>query len=201
MLTRIKHHIEKRLANLAKLIRAEPNILTGSAIIVAVIATVLAYLFKGRLGLLVGLVLFSIACMLDMLDGLVARYWGKVTSAGAFLDSVCDRYVDFLMLLTLMTVLTSEYARLMILLVILGSFMTSYARARAESLGLKLAGVGLFERGERVIAVLLLYLVLILSSTSTWNIIGSIWLTILAVVTNLTAIHRIVYSFTRLRKT
>ncbi len=200
MLTRIKHYIERKLASLARLINVEPNVLTASAIVVAVVATALVYILKGHASLVVGLVLFSVACMLDMLDGIVARYWRRVSSAGAFLDSVCDRYVDFLMLLSLFTILTSNYTRLMILLTILGSFMTSYARARAESLGLKLAGVGLFERGERVIAILLLYLTLLLSSKRAWNLISSIWLTVLAVATNLTAIHRIVYSFVKLRK-
>lgn len=111
----------------------------------------LAFLFRpfwgGVLTLLAGLV--------DTLDGSLARSTGQARNSGAFLDSVLDRYSEFLIYLGIWGYFyrkgTSEPAlSLIVLCILFGSLMVSYTRARAEGLGQKCL-VGFLQRGERVI--------------------------------------------------
>jgi CDP-diacylglycerol--glycerol-3-phosphate 3-phosphatidyltransferase len=141
-----------------------------------------------RTGGLVALV----ASVFDMLDGRVARRRGRETKFGAFLDSTMDRYSDMLLYMGLLLL----YARLhrtgfMVLVwaAAFGSFMTSYARARAESL-IPRCTVGLLERPERIVLVLI---------GAVFNrMAGVLW--IIAVLANLTAIQRVVYTYVELKK-
>jgi len=94
--------------------------------------------------------LLLLSALLDALDGYVARKLGKATGFGAFLDSTVDRASDALhtYALYLYGVLGVQAAYALLAL----EFLVSYTRARAESLGVNLGGVGLMERGERVLA-------------------------------------------------
>jgi len=128
----------------------------------------------------------------DMLDGRVARLRGRETRFGAFLDSTMDRYSDMLLYLGLMIL----YARLdeTVLMVLVwvaafGGFMTSYARARAESL-IPRCRVGLMERPERVV---LLILGAVLN-----RMVAVLW--IIAILANITAIQRVVYTYVELKR-
>ena len=92
----------------------------------------------------------------DMLDGRVARLRGRETRFGAYLDSTMDRYSDMLLYLGLMILYARLGETLLMVLVwvaAFGSFMTSYARARAESL-IPQCRVGLMERPERVVLLI-----------------------------------------------
>lgn len=98
----------------------------------------------------------GITALFDVLDGTVARRSGKSSTFGAFLDSTLDRLADGFLLGGL-AVFYATSARhgsvpLMItaLLGLIGAFMTSYTRARAESLGID-AKVGLLQRPERIV--------------------------------------------------
>jgi CDP-diacylglycerol--glycerol-3-phosphate 3-phosphatidyltransferase len=141
-----------------------------------------------RIGGLVTLV----AAIFDMLDGRVARMRGRETTFGAFLDSTMDRYSDMLLYMGLMIL----YARLdktphmvLVWVAAFGSFMTSYARARAESLIAKCT-VGFMERPERIVALILGALINRMSVV--------LW--IIAIFSNLTALQRIVYTLVELRR-
>ncbi len=133
----------------------------------------------------VGGVLVLLAGAFDTLDGALARASGKSSTFGAFLDSTLDRYSEaaiFLGILAdgarrgdLTTVLLTYAAAF-------GSLMVSDARARAEGLGLR-AEVGWLQRPERVV-LLGLGLILGLSVPT---------LAVLAVLTNLTALQRILH--------
>lgn len=128
----------------------------------------------------------------DMLDGRVARLRGRETRFGAYLDSTMDRYSDALLYLGLMIL----YARMdeTILMVLVwvaafGGFMTSYARARAESL-IPRCTVGLMERPERVV-------VLILGALLN-RMVAALW--IIAILSNITAIQRVIYTYVELKR-
>jgi CDP-diacylglycerol--glycerol-3-phosphate 3-phosphatidyltransferase len=133
----------------------------------------------------IGGVLVLVVGAFDMLDGALARAAGKSTRFGAFLDSTLDRYSEAAVFLG---ILASAAARADLTVVLLtyaaavGSLMVSYARARAECLGIS-CDVGWLQRPERVI---LLGLGLILGLTLPV-------LAILAVLTNVTAIQRILH--------
>gem|GEM_PF-1207731 len=84
---------------------------------------------------------------LDVMDGAIARSRGTAGRPGALLDSTLDRYTDALILLYFYR----SAPHLLIYLALLGTFLISYVRARAESLGLSMRGVGFMERAERIL--------------------------------------------------
>ena len=134
-----------------------------------------------------GGVFVIVAALGDLLDGPLARTSGKVTKFGAFLDSTVDRYSDFF----IYGGLALYYARqdqgsLLVLCLgsLAGSFVTSYAKARAENL-IQSCNVGVFERAERVILIALASLFWPLMPLALW---------ILFFGTNATAIHRILHT-------
>ena len=98
-------------------------------------------------------VVFLLVNALDFLDGAVARAAGTAGRYGAFLDSVLDRYseaVVFVGLLIWFARLGDTPALTATALALIGSFMVSYCRARAEGLGLD-CEVGLLQRPERIV--------------------------------------------------
>ncbi len=130
----------------------------------------------GRFRLAATLALFSGLC--DILDGQVARLGGKVTRFGAFFDSTLDRVAEAAMLMGLSWYYTAQLVDMavnpnrvlanlqhglepitflliasMAVLAMVGSFMVSYTRARAEGLGLD-CKVGWFERPERMVLLI-----------------------------------------------
>jgi CDP-diacylglycerol--glycerol-3-phosphate 3-phosphatidyltransferase len=132
------------------------------------------------------------ASLFDMLDGRVARLRGRETKFGAFLDSTMDRYSDMLLYMGLIVL----YARvdqtphmILVWVAAFGSFMTSYARARAESL-IPRCQVGFLERPERIVLLIL--------GALTNRMAAVLW--IIAVLSNLTALQRVVYTYVELKK-
>lgn len=156
-----------------------PNVITIIGFVLMIgVAIVLArgYLLLGGL-LIIGVALF------DALDGTLARMMGRTSRFGAFLDSTLDRFAEAVIYLGIMIHLMGEPNReldiILIYATIVGSLMVSYARARAEGIGVPLKD-GLFTRFERI---LLLVLGLILNQLRL-----VLWL--LAIFSNLTAVQR-----------
>ena len=90
----------------------------------------------------------------DTLDGALARATGRVTVFGAFLDSVCDRYAEaavFFGIAWYYQATVNPPGVALTYLALVGSLMVSYARARAEGVGLQAAEVGWFQRPERIV--------------------------------------------------
>ena len=105
---------------------------------------------------LLGGVLVLVSGLFDLLDGALARFTKQTTRFGAILDSTVDRISEAVILCGLLIwYVPQEGASLKIVLifvVLIGSFLVSYIRARAEGLGLQ-CQVGLFTRAERVIVL------------------------------------------------
>jgi CDP-diacylglycerol--glycerol-3-phosphate 3-phosphatidyltransferase len=100
-----------------------------------------------------GGVAFIIGSVMDTLDGRYARISGKGTLFGAFLDSTLDRVEEGLVLTAIAAYFAErgeEFAAAMCVVVVLGSLMVSYTRARAEALGVE-CKVGLATRPVRVV--------------------------------------------------
>ena len=174
---------------LVRVMPRNPNVLTISSIIITLPTPYLMWLHH-YWAYVLAFILLLIASAFDMLDGLVARYWGRASKLGAFLDSTLDRYVDFIALVDLWIVSDRGFlSMVLLLLAVLGSLMTSYTRARAEALGMKMMGVGLLEREERLILILLILLIFIVTDIGAVILYG---LLLLALLTNITAIERIV---------
>lgn len=106
---------------------------------------------EGRLPL--GGLFLALAGAADMLDGSLARAAGSATPFGSFIDSVADRATDAIILGGLAWHYREKPELLVALAAIGGSFLVSYAKARAEGLGVS-CDVGLMERPERMILLI-----------------------------------------------
>jgi len=131
---------------------------------------------------------------LDILDGKVARRSNGDSPRGAFLDSVMDRYAEFVGYVGLIVFFGSGWRVWMVLLAILGGMMVSYARARAEGLGVR-CEVGWLQRPERFV---LLGFGSVFSSILAHMLGGehmllALTVTLIAVLSNITAVQRIAY--------
>jgi CDP-diacylglycerol--glycerol-3-phosphate 3-phosphatidyltransferase len=137
--------------------RVTPNALTTAGVSLCLAAAVLVY-FEYRNDLLffwLGAVVFVVGSILDILDGALARAGGKTTPFGSFLDSTTDRVGEGAMLLAIALVFSrdgNEVALAAAVAAVAGSFLVSYTRAKAETLGLR-GDVGLGSRAERVVVI------------------------------------------------
>ncbi len=138
-----------------------------------------------------GGVLLAVTSVFDAFDGALARQQGQASKFGAFLDSNLDRISEAGVLLGLAWHYMGQPGRveeMLIYVALVGSLMVSYARARAEGLGVN-CKEGLFTRVERT-------LTLFLGLVTGW-IVPALW--ILAVGSVLTAVHRIVSVYHKVR--
>jgi CDP-diacylglycerol--glycerol-3-phosphate 3-phosphatidyltransferase len=137
--------------------RVTPNALTAAGVTLCALASVLVY-FEYRAELLffwLGAAVFVVGSVLDILDGALARSSGNATPFGAFVDSTTDRVSEAFILGAIALVLARDASELGIALTIaalVGSFLVSYTRARAEALGLR-GDVGIGSRAERVVVI------------------------------------------------
>jgi CDP-diacylglycerol--glycerol-3-phosphate 3-phosphatidyltransferase len=137
--------------------RVTPNALTASGVTLCATASVLV-LFENHGKLLffwLAAVVFVVGSLLDILDGALARAGGKTTPFGAFIDSTTDRVSEGFMLTAIAFVLARHHHPIFVavaMLAVVGSFLVSYTRARAEALGLR-GDVGIGSRAERVVVI------------------------------------------------
>ena len=125
-----------------------PDHISVTGALVSAVAAVLfglGFLIWGGYAMLVGG-----GC--DMLDGRVARTARLQTRRGAFLDSSLDRYADLLVLGGLAVAFRASWVGLVAVICMIGTVMVSYARARAEGLGVG-CKVGLMQRPERFVVI------------------------------------------------
>ena len=125
----------------------------------------------------------------DTMDGSIARTTGRASRFGALLDSAVDRYAEFIMYLGIGAYFINfeDYSTAAgTFLALCGSFMVSYARARAESLGFE-AKLGFMQRPERIVLIGLGALIHI----TAFKI--AIWL--IAFLSNYTALQRIRFAY------
>src|SRR5690349_1162994 len=137
-------------------------------------------------------VVLILAGTCDILDGALARSTNASYPYGAFLDSTLDRYSEGAIYLGLAAYFVTinpplqEWLILATLSALAGSFLVSYVRARAQSLGF-VCKTGLFQRPERV--VLTVVGLLFATAFGGWVLYSIVFL--LAIVTNITALQRI----------
>ncbi len=161
---------------------------SGLTVVGVLLAAVAAGLISQGM-LAAGGIMVLIAGVFDMFDGAVARMTDRATKFGAFFDSVMDRVSEAIVLLGLLWFYIEDGEQLGAMLVyvaIVGSTMVSYARARAEGLGIECKG-GLMQRPERV------------ASLGIGIIVGQWWepavlivLGVIAVLTVVTTVQRVV---------
>jgi len=155
-----------------------PNVITFIGFLLMVgVAFVLA-----RGYLILGGLLIIAAALFDAIDGTLARMMGRTSRFGAFLDSTLDRFSEAIIFLGLFIYLIGQDQKIELVLIyatVVGSMMVSYARARAEGIGVPLKD-GLFTRFERIF-ILVVGLLFNQLTLALW---------VLAIFTNFTAIQR-----------
>jgi CDP-diacylglycerol--glycerol-3-phosphate 3-phosphatidyltransferase len=178
----------RAIINFCVALRVHPNTLTLIGVLVNVgAAWALGF---GRFKL--AFVIMLVANIFDFIDGKVAHILGLQSAFGAFWDSTLDRFSD-LALLTGLIFLYSKLGRsdyvMIAALALIFSIMTSYARARAESLVEK-CKVGFMERPERI--------VLLMIGAITNRMAGVLW--VVLVLSILAVANRIYYTFLALNR-
>jgi CDP-diacylglycerol--glycerol-3-phosphate 3-phosphatidyltransferase len=183
------------IVRMLALTRINPNVLTLMGLLVNTYA---AFLFgyatgenQRRMFFYAGLVIIG-SGFFDLVDGRVARASNQVTRFGGFFDSVVDRYSDASLFFGLLVF----YARgnrffyvVLTALVMISSIMVSYARARAESL-IGTCRVGFMERPERLVLLII---------GALFNVMAPV-LWVIAILSTITVIHRIIYTWQRTRE-
>jgi phosphatidylglycerophosphate synthase len=176
--SRLGHFLDVPLTPLIKKIPLNPNTFTITGFVITVIAAfVIPYNLK------LGGLLILIGSLFDMFDGVIARVNNKTTRFGAFLDSVLDRYSDAFLFLSIAWYLAGKgnhEGAFLSLGTLIGAFLISYARARAEGLG-ETCKTGLMERPERII--------LLIFATLTGWFMPVLWL--MLILTHFTVIQRV----------
>jgi len=136
--------------------------------------------------------------LLDIFDGRVARISGLASKFGSFFDSTLDRISEIAMYIGLITLYNGyilDAADIWMIYVITlalgGSLIVSYTRAKAEALGFEFT-VGLIQRAERIV---LLGLGSVIFGLAWGGIVLSAIIIVVAVLTNFTAVHRIVWGY------
>jgi CDP-diacylglycerol--glycerol-3-phosphate 3-phosphatidyltransferase len=172
--------------------RVTPNALTAAGVTLCLVASVLVF-FENRnewLFYWTGAVVFVIGSVLDILDGALARVGGKTTPFGAFLDSTTDRVGEGAMLGAIALVFSRHHHPVALALTfaaVVGSFLVSYTRAKAEAIGLR-GDVGIGSRAERVVVITG---GLVLAPISIWLLVAAI--SLLAATAWLTVLQRILF--------
>ena len=142
------HFLDVPLSSIAKRIPFSPNTITISGFLITITAAlILPY------DLRLGGIFIVFGGVFDMLDGIVARTKGKSTRFGAFLDSVLDRFSDAVLFIAVTWYFAQRenYTGALVCLgALVGAFLISYARARAEGLG-ESCHTGIMERPERIV--------------------------------------------------
>jgi archaetidylinositol phosphate synthase len=114
-------------------------------------ASAFIYGMNMEFALIIGGVVLLVAGFFDIVDGQVARVSQKITKTGGFLDSVFDKIAEVAIFLG---ILVGGFAEpYLVFLAIALSLLVSYTRSRAESLGVKLQGIGIGERAERLLVI------------------------------------------------
>jgi len=203
---RIKEQFQRAFAPIARFFarsKISPNAVT---LLGPIVATFAAWLYYQQ-QLLLALLLLLLSGFVDALDGAIARATGKTSPFGGVLDSICDRYSDAIVLFGI--VLGGWISPFWGIIALVGSLLVSYARARAEAAGVTQLGVGIAERPERLIIImvttLLQYLTVIgfffsppfLLDLSNWLAYGVVLVAILA---HITVLQRTIVAYRQLAK-
>jgi archaetidylinositol phosphate synthase len=193
LLNKLRDSLEPSLTKLGKSFAStglSANFWTGLGLAVSIVAGI-AYSSGTFINIdwtpwsfagVIGGVLILLSGFCDIVDGSVARIKNQTTRKGAFLDSSFDKIAEIVIFAG---IAYGKLADPLLCLVGLGmSLLVSYTRARAESLGGKLKGVGIGERAERMLIIAIIGMIPVREAME-WAII------VVSIVAGITSVHRI----------
>jgi len=153
MLNNLRSSLQPHLEKIGKTFAAtgiSPNGWSCIGLIFA-FASAFVYGWNIEFSLIIGGIILLVAGFFDIVDGQVARISQKVTRTGGFLDSIFDKIAEVAIFLG---ILVGGFAEpYLVFLAITLSLLVSYTRSKAESLGVKLQGIGIGERAERLLVI------------------------------------------------
>ena len=153
MLNNLRDSLQPHLEKIGRYFASTGISPNGWSCIGLIFAFVSAFIYgwNAEFALIIGGVVLLVAGFFDIVDGQVARVSQKVTKSGGFLDSVFDKIAEVAIFLG---ILVGGFAEpYLVFLAITFSLLVSYTRSRAESLGVKLQGIGIGERAERLLVI------------------------------------------------
>lgn len=154
---KVKHLISPIVDYLIKI-----GVTANTASVMGLIFSI-AYLFSSWSKIIPLTLLFLVLSgLFDALDGEIARKTGRASRRGALIDSTLDRVEDGLYMVGLLALGLNSY---LVFLTMISSFMVSYLRAKADSFNINLEGVGIAERGDRIIIIALAIIIYYLYGT------------------------------------
>ena len=153
MLNNLRESLKPYLQCIGKVFAStgiSPNVWTVIGLIFAFVSS-LIYGLKFEYSLILGGAILLISGFFDIVDGQVARYTNKITKSGGFLDSVFDKIAEVSIFFG---ILIGGYAEpYLVFLAVTLSLLVSYTRAIADTLTIKLQGIGIGERAERLLVI------------------------------------------------
>ena len=153
MLNNLRNSLQPHLEKLGNSFASTGISPTGWSVIGLVFAFASAFFYGWNMefSLIIGGIVLLAAGFFDIVDGQVARATKKITKTGGFLDSVFDKIAEVAIFFG---ILVGGFAEpYLVFLAISLSLLVSYTRSKAESLGIKLQGIGLGERAERLLVI------------------------------------------------
>jgi len=153
MLNNLRDSLQPHLEKIGKGFASTGISPNGWSCVGLIFAFVSAFIYGWNVefSLIIGGIVLLLAGFFDIVDGQVARVSQKITKSGGFLDSVFDKIAEVAIFLG---ILVGGFAEpYLVFLAITFSLLVSYTRSRAESLGVKLQGIGIGERAERLLVI------------------------------------------------
>ena len=153
MLNNLRDSLQPHLEKIGRYFASTGISPNGWSCIGLIFAFVSAFIYGWNVefSLIIGGIVLLLAGFFDIVDGQVARVSKKITKSGGFLDSVFDKIAEVAIFLG---ILVGGFAEpYLVFLAITFSLLVSYTRSRAESLGVKLQGIGIGERAERLLVI------------------------------------------------
>ena len=203
MLNKLRNLLEPTLTRIGATFAStglSANFWTGLGLAVSVLAAI-AYTSNAFVNLdwmpwnfaaVIGGILLLVSGFFDIVDGSVARITKRISNKGAFLDSVFDKIAEVIIF---GGIALGQLADSFWCLVALGlSLLVSYTRARAESLGGKLKGIGIGERAERLLIIAIIGMIPVREAMQ-WAVI------IVSIVAGITLAQRMVVTVRKLSST
>ncbi len=159
MLNNLRGTLRPALEKVGKAFAAtglSPNFWTVVGLVIA-LSSAVVYGMGVEFGLIIGGILLLVSGFFDMVDGQVARVTGKTSKKGEYLDSMFDKISEVAIFLG---ILIGGYAEpYVVLLAITLSLLVSYARAKSDLINIKLQGIGIGERAERLLVIAIIGIV------------------------------------------
>jgi len=153
MLNNLRNTLQPILEKIGKTFAStglSPNFWTGLGLLLAILSAII-YGLNIEFGVIFGGLLLLASGFFDVVDGQVARITGKTSKTGSYLDSMFDKIAEVAIFFG---ILLGGYTQpSVVMLAITLSLLVSYARAKTDALNIKMQGVGIGERAERLLVI------------------------------------------------